>query len=80
MAGLLLMISKFFAQNEWLSIKFSELPIYLKLEELPSVEFYSTFYRYLDQKYTNLDELPKRMAKYQIKYSKAFSSVDSTKK
>ena len=80
MAGLLLMISKFFAQNQWLSINFSELPIELRSDQLPSVEFYSTFYRYLDQKYTNLGELPKEWLNSKLNNSKAFSSVDSVRK
>lgn len=75
MAGLLLMISKFFAQNEWLSIKFSELPIDLKLDQLPSVEFYSTFYRYLDQKYTNLGELPKEWLNIKLNTAKLLAQL-----
>ena len=67
------MISQFFRQTEWLGIKFSELQVDLKLKELPSAEFYSAFYRHLDQKYTDLCELPSEWLNIKLNTAKFLS-------
>jgi SAM-dependent methyltransferase len=68
-------INEFFLQNQWLGIKFSELPIDLKLEELPTAEFYSAFYRHLDQKYIDLCELPSQWLNIKLNTAKLLSQL-----
>ncbi len=69
------MISEFFVQNQWLGIIFSELPVDLKLQELPTAEFYSAFYRHLDQKYTDLYELPSEYLNIKLNTAKLLSQL-----
>ena len=52
------MIKEFFTQKEWLGINFSELPVELYSDKLPSAEFYSLLYRELDKKYIDLSHFP----------------------
>lgn len=52
------MIKEFFTQEEWLGINFSEIPVELYSDKLPSAEFYSLLYRELDKKYIDLSHFP----------------------
>jgi hypothetical protein len=73
------MIKEFFTQNEWLGINFSELPVELYSDKLPSAEFYSLFYRELDKKYIDLSQFPIEWLKIKLNQStqKGISSSSS---
>ena len=67
------MIKEFFTQNEWLGINFSELPVELYSDKLPSAEFYSLFYRELDKKYIDLSQFPIEWLKIKLNTAHALS-------
>ena len=69
------MIERFFTQSEWLGINFLETKVDLNPNEVASPDFYSQFYRLLDERYSSVSELPKDWLEGKQDTAKALSQL-----
>ena len=69
------MIERFFTQSEWFGINFLETKVDLNPNEVASPDFYSHFYRLLDERYSSVSELPKDWLEGKRETAKAVSQL-----